>query len=107
MSNNNLTSTVVMLRIISVILLSALISSCAEETKSDTQNYIKISRADYPDKLAGFWLGQSLANWTGLVTEMDNPHLSEQLKSAAKKHSFNMNHQVIEVHGLCQNCQVS
>ena len=43
----------------------------------------------------------------GLVTEMDNPHLSEQLKTAAKKHSFSMNHQVIEVHGLCQNCQVS
>lgn len=30
-----------------------------------------ISRADYHDKLYGFWLGQSIANWTGLVTEMD------------------------------------
>ena len=30
-----------------------------------------ISRADYKDKLQGFWLGQSIANWTGLVTEMD------------------------------------
>ena len=26
---------------------------------------------DYADKLEGFWLGQSIANWTGLVTEMD------------------------------------
>lgn len=30
-----------------------------------------ISRADYHDKLKGFWLGACIANWTGLVTEMD------------------------------------
>jgi len=30
-----------------------------------------ISRADYFDRLQGFWLGQCIANWTGLVTEMD------------------------------------
>jgi hypothetical protein len=30
-----------------------------------------ISRADYLDKLQGFWLGQCIANWTGLITEMD------------------------------------
>lgn len=30
-----------------------------------------ISRADYADKLYGFWLGECIANWTGLVTEMD------------------------------------
>lgn len=30
-----------------------------------------ISRADYSDKLYGFWLAQCIANWTGLVTEMD------------------------------------
>lgn len=30
-----------------------------------------ISRADYFDKLQGFWLGQCIGNWTGLVTEMD------------------------------------
>jgi hypothetical protein len=30
-----------------------------------------VSRADYHDRLQGFWLGQSIANWTGLVTEMD------------------------------------
>ena len=33
--------------------------------------YIFISRADYQAKLQGFWLGQSIANWTGLITEMD------------------------------------
>jgi hypothetical protein len=30
-----------------------------------------ISRSEYADKLYGFWLGQCIANWTGLVTEMD------------------------------------
>ncbi|MBI9072126.1 MAG: ADP-ribosylglycohydrolase family protein [Melioribacteraceae bacterium] len=30
-----------------------------------------ISRIDYVNKLQGFWLGQCIANWTGLVTEMD------------------------------------
>jgi|GEM_PF-805484 len=32
---------------------------------------IKISRSTYIQKLYGFWLGQCIANWTGLVTEMD------------------------------------
>ncbi len=30
-----------------------------------------VSRQAYRDKLYGFWLGQSIANWTGKVTEMD------------------------------------
>jgi hypothetical protein len=30
-----------------------------------------ISRLEYANKLQGFWLGQCIANWTGLVTEMD------------------------------------
>jgi len=30
-----------------------------------------ISRIEYKDKLYGFWLGQCIANWTGLITEMD------------------------------------
>ena len=32
---------------------------------------LKISRSDYYNKFYGFWLGQCIANWTGLVTEMD------------------------------------
>ena len=32
---------------------------------------ISISRDQYKDQLCGFWLGQCIANWTGLVTEMD------------------------------------
>lgn len=30
-----------------------------------------ISRSKYLNKLQGFWLGECIANWTGLVTEMD------------------------------------
>lgn len=30
-----------------------------------------ISRAEYTEKIQGFWLGQCIANWTGLITEMD------------------------------------
>ncbi len=30
-----------------------------------------ISRSNYANRLYGFWLGQCIANWTGLVTEMD------------------------------------
>lgn len=32
---------------------------------------VTISRALYRDKLYGFWLGECIGNWTGLVTEMD------------------------------------
>lgn len=38
----------------------------AEKTKT-----ITLSRTEYRDSLYGFWLGQCIANWTGLVTEMD------------------------------------
>ncbi|MBH45863.1 MAG: heme biosynthesis protein HemY [Flavobacteriaceae bacterium] len=34
-------------------------------------NEIVISRAQYLNKLEGFWLAQCIANWTGLVTEND------------------------------------
>ncbi|HIB32164.1 MAG TPA: ADP-ribosylglycohydrolase family protein [Candidatus Marinimicrobia bacterium] len=30
-----------------------------------------ISRSKYMDQLQGFWLAQCIANWTGLITEMD------------------------------------
>lgn len=32
---------------------------------------LKIDRAQYAEKLQGFWLATCIANWTGLVTEMD------------------------------------
>ncbi len=65
-----------------IILLSLIVlSACNTETKrKDTKEiptiqgenmYITISRDKYKDQLYGFWLGQCIANWTGLVTEMD------------------------------------
>ena len=45
--------------------------SMKPEPISDSKTYIQIERTDYENGLRGFWLGQSIANWTGLVTEMD------------------------------------
>ena len=42
-------------------------SSC----NNNTNDFIEISREKYSNQLYGFWLGQSIANWTGLITEMD------------------------------------
>ena len=54
-------------------LLTILASSTSTAiSPSDTnQAVISISRAEYSEKLQGFWLGQNIANWTGLITEMD------------------------------------
>ena len=30
-----------------------------------------IHRVDFQERLQGFWLGTCIANWTGLITEMD------------------------------------
>lgn len=72
--------------ILSSALIFFLLTSCAEPeinsssvkdpnlTYSEytpTGNEILISREEYADKLYGFWLGQCIANWTGLITEMD------------------------------------
>ena len=67
--------------------LMILIFSCSEKKKStfdviqdENFNYLEykplgdeiiISRAEYFNKLKGFWLAQCIANWTGLVTEND------------------------------------
>ena len=37
--------------------------------KKDTD--LVVSRTAYKDQLYGFWLGECIANWTGLITEMD------------------------------------
>ena len=47
--------------------LLLLISSC----NKNNNDFIEISREKYSNQLYGFWLGQSIANWTGLITEMD------------------------------------
>ncbi|KAA2216887.1 ADP-ribosylglycohydrolase family protein [Maribacter flavus] len=56
-----------------VLILSML--ACKNETKGKAEvvktKTITISRDAYKDQLYGFWLAQCIANWTGLVTEMD------------------------------------
>ena len=75
-----------------LILLQGVIISCnsidkkevqnktVESIKSDQIDYmvyekketdLVLSREAYMDQLYGFWLGQCIANWTGLITEMD------------------------------------
>ena len=46
-------------------------------------NFIKVSIPEYHNKLQGFWLGQCIANWTGLVTEMDKIGSIGELKTGA------------------------
>jgi len=58
-----------------------ILTSCARDTTNKkeyhnatiekTDSTVTISRAAYKNQLYGFWLGQCIANWTGLVTEMD------------------------------------
>ena len=48
--------------------------ACTSERPADRMDgadVLSVSRSSYGNRLEGFWLGQSIANWTGLVTEMD------------------------------------
>jgi hypothetical protein len=69
-----------------LVVLTMAFSSCTNSTKKlnpevDSSFVVKdyqhnptdivVSREAYLEKLYGFWLGQCIANWTGLVTEMD------------------------------------
>ena len=70
-----------MKRNIIALLFLLVLTSCTrgseqKEAKENTnihkkETFISISRDKYADQLYGFWLGQCIANWTGLVTEMD------------------------------------
>ncbi|MDN3651590.1 ADP-ribosylglycohydrolase family protein [Thalassotalea ponticola] len=52
--------------------MSSLQTSDAElQARSKNTTSLRISRSSYLHKLRGFWLGQNIANWTGLITEMD------------------------------------
>lgn len=48
----------------------SVVASYCEKHLSIQDEY-RISKLDYKDKLEGFWLTQNIANWTGLITEMD------------------------------------
>jgi hypothetical protein len=47
------------------------------------ESVISISRDKYYNQLYGFWLGQCIANWTGLVTEMDKIGNIGEIKTGA------------------------
>ena len=55
------------IKFFSIIILFLFLMSCSN---SDNRNFI-INKKEYKNKLEGFWLGQSIANWTGIITEMD------------------------------------
>jgi len=46
-------------------------TAAGEEARPTNGAVLSLSRADYARRLQGFWLGQCIANWTGLITEMD------------------------------------
>ena len=46
-------------------------SFCFTQSEAAVKTSIVISKSKYKDQMYGFWLGQCIANWTGLVTEMD------------------------------------
>ena len=65
-------------KIIQCFCLLVLLNGCNKSSKekkssiiNQTSDSIKISKKNYAEKLHGFWLGECIANWTGLVTEMD------------------------------------
>jgi hypothetical protein len=70
-----------------ILLLIFSLTACSQNT--DKQNLetnatksselYTVSRSEYLLKLQGFWLGKSIANWTGLVTEMDKVGTPETL----------------------------
>lgn len=43
----------------------------SEDINKSKEEQLIVSRDAYKNQLYGFWLGQCIANWTGLVTEMD------------------------------------
>jgi len=67
-----------------IFLATFLLASCGQTADTDSPDLTNatvttISRDSYRDQLYGFWLGQCIANWTGLVTEMyknggEGPH---------------------------------
>ncbi|TDQ16387.1 ADP-ribosylglycohydrolase [Algoriphagus boseongensis] len=47
------------------------IAGCKNPETTFQVETLQYSRDAYGEKLYGFWLGQCIANWTGLITEMD------------------------------------
>lgn len=60
-----------------ILIFIVILASCnysgskSNAKKTENTKVITISREAYANQLYGFWLAQCIANWTGLVTEMD------------------------------------
>lgn len=52
-----------------------------QRLNKSADSLLVINRAAYAEKLQGFWLGTCLANWTGLITEMDKIGNTGELKT--------------------------
>ena len=48
-----------------IFLIFLILTSCT----NDKENFV-ISKNEYKDKLEGFWLGQSIGNWTGIILSL-------------------------------------
>lgn len=85
--------------VFTLILISLLFNSCQSSDSADQNSTalrnpdleykaydpkptdIVISRDEYANQLYGFWLAQNIANWTGLVTEMDKIGNTGEIKT--------------------------
>lgn len=47
--------------------------------QNESKPVLVISKSQYVKQLHGFWLGQNIANWTGLITEMDKVGTKETM----------------------------
>lgn len=66
--------------LILILLINACTNSGVNE-KSEKCPFYTISKQEYENKLYGFWLGECIANWTGLITEMDKIGNIGQIKT--------------------------
>lgn len=57
--------------------------AAGDTLQKDIPGQVMLSRAKYSDQLHGFWLGACIANWTGLVTEMDRIGDIGEIKTGA------------------------
>ena len=87
-------------------LLAGLLLLSAGCRKQDVPEERVISRAEYGDRLYGFWLGQCIANWTGLVTEMDKIGNMGEIKVSLRimdKHMDDINENIGIMNGQITN----
>lgn len=89
LSNNSLIHILFPICLIPLVMSCSSVRQIPDNPQMVYQPYIPdksdlvIDRQEYFNKLQGFWLGTSIANWTGLVTEMDKIGQIGELKTGA------------------------